>query len=119
MAPGDYSVETWSLPGWEVTSPDPVAVTVGAGETVEVSFGLRWAPTATPAPTDAPPEPTDAPPAAQEAAPTDAPRPTDAVRPSPTPAPAGRSGPSGYAGVLVALAAIGIVALMRVLRSRD
>lgn len=102
---GDYRVESVPPPGYEASSAGGVTVTVGAGETVEIAFGLRFAPTATPKPTDTPPP-------AVEVTPTNTPRPTA------PPSPAARSGPSGYAGILVALGAIGVVVLMRVLSAR-
>lgn len=106
LTPGDYSVESWPLPGWEATSPDPVAVTVGAGETAEVAFGVRWAPTETPTPTDTPP-------AAPDAAPTFPPRLTA------TPTPTGGAVVRRYGSFMAALAAVILVVLMRVLRGRE
>ncbi len=105
LAAGDYRVESIPPFGYVASSPEEVTVTVGAGETVEVAFGLHFERTATP-------EPTAIPSAIPEATPTSIPQPT------PTPAPAAGSGLGGYSGIIVAVVAAGVVVLMRALRPR-
>lgn len=107
LAPGEYRVAQVPPGGYVLSSPEEVDVTVNAGETTEVAFGLRFRPTATPEAT---------------VAPSRTPTPTvEAARPVPTPTPipavAGRL--RDISGILVAAGAVAILLIMNALRRRS
>lgn len=109
VPPGLYQLSTADTPGFESTSPASWAVRLVAGESIQVAFGKRAVPTATPTETA---EPTLA------ATPTSA-----APEPTATAAATEPNRPSGptlqsISGILVALVALLLPISLRFLRTR-
>lgn len=99
---GAYSVAEVVQAGWVNTAPVPIgpqAVTLGAGQTVPLSFGnvKISSPSPTTAPTPSPtatPSPTPRPTLAPTPSPTLAPSPSVTPQPTPTPTPAPTPSPT-------------------------
>jgi len=108
VPPGLYQISTQDTPGFESTSPDAWAVRVVSGEELQVTFGKRALPTATPT---------------EAIEPTAEPAPTEELAPTATPvstAPAKTDGFSlaSISGILLAVLALLLPVGLRYFRSR-
>ena len=109
VPPGLYQVSAQDTPGFESTSPDAWAVRVASGEELQVAFGKRVMPTATPTETA---EPTPEPAPTEEAA-----APTATLAPA-EPAKTGGFSLASISGILVAVLALLLPVSLRYFRSR-